>query len=52
MGIRVYPGPRGAETKFDVKEFTTSVTRVFREMLPSFLERGEVDVQCCLVPIL
>ena len=58
MGIRVYPCPsppaRGASetmAKLDVKKFKASVARVLREILPLFSERGEVDVQCCLVPI-
>ena len=53
----MYPCPsppaRGAETmaKLDVKKLKASVARVLREILPLFSERGEVDVQCCLVPI-
>ena len=47
------PPTRGAETmaKFDVKEFTVSIVRVFREILPLLSEKGMADIWCCLVPI-
>ena len=52
--IRVFPLPpiRRPETAIDVKEFTASVTRVFQEILPVLSEKGTVNVQCCLLPIL
>jgi hypothetical protein len=52
--IRVFHSPptQSSETAFEVQEFTTSVTRVLQDTLPLLSEKGKVNVQCWVLPLL